>query len=98
MPLRRENPESRDIAEEAMQLSQGVHLPGVSTIKGGYRRVSTLWLREVRDHIRSLEYQLQESRSVLRKIVAVWEDVPFDTYWAQARHALRDFRPRRRTK
>jgi hypothetical protein len=92
--------EKRDIAREAIRLAQGDKLPDATNIRLGYRRISLVWLREVGETIRSLEFELRETRAALRRLVWDWESVPetaqvpdeinVDEHWARAKELLAD--------
>ncbi len=91
--------EERDIGREAIRLAQGDNIPH-ATRMSGHRRISTTWLREVGEKIRSLEFELRETRAALRRLVRDWESVPetvqvpdeiyVDEHWARAREVLHD--------
>ena len=91
--------EGRDIGREAIRLAQGDKIPH-ATRMSGHRRINTTWLREVGEKIRSLEFELRETRAALRRLVRDWESVPetvqvpdeinVDKHWARAKEVLAD--------
>jgi hypothetical protein len=91
--------EQRDIAVEAIRLAEGDHIPHALCMSG-HRRINPTWLREVGETIRSLEFELRETRAVLRRLVHDWESVPetaqvpnelkVDQHWARAKEILAD--------
>ena len=58
------------------------------------------WLRETGEYIRSLEFELRETRAILRQLVKDWDSVPEDLqvpdeineneHWQRAREILRE--------
>jgi hypothetical protein len=89
----------RDIACEAIRLAQGDNIPRALCMSG-HRRINPGWLREVGETIRSLEFELRETRAALRRLVQDWESVPetaqvpdeinVDKHWARAKELLAD--------
>jgi hypothetical protein len=80
-----------DLARTLRALSRGKHIPEVSTMKGGYRRISAYWLATVAARIEELE-------AALSALVDDWHSVPLDVqvpdeinedeHWEAARKAL----------
>lgn len=58
-----------ELAKELRKLADGEHVSDVSTMKGGFRRVSTYWLGRAAIKIEQLEYSLGA-------ILDAWESVP----------------------
>jgi hypothetical protein len=91
--------EERDIAREAIRLAQGDNIPHALCMSG-HRRINPIWLREVGERIRALEFELRETRAALRRLVMDWESVPetaqvpdeinVDQHWARAKEILAD--------
>lgn len=87
----KESDDRIDYASSLRRLAAGQHVAGVSTMKGGYRRVHTYWLGRVGRRIERLE-------GVIASLVLAWESVPEDVQvpdeinvnelWEEARDAI----------
>ena len=90
----------RDIGREAIRLSQVDKVSEALPYGLGYRRVKMYWLRETGEYIRSLEFELRETRAILRQLVKDWDSVPENVqvpdeineneHWQRAREILRE--------
>jgi hypothetical protein len=90
----------RDIGREAIRLSQGDKVSEALPNGLEYRRVKRYWLRETGEYIRSLEFELRETRAILRQLVKDWDLVPENVqvpdaineneHWQRAREILRE--------
>jgi hypothetical protein len=86
----------RDIGREAIRLSQGDKVSEALPYGLEYRRVKRYWLRETGEYIRSLEFELRETRAILRQLLKDWDSVQVpdeineNEHWQRAREILRE--------